>query len=91
MGKKIKKVMTKSLLGDPLGLNKEESAVEKQAKIAAEQLRFQQEQAAAQNANLTLDNIANIQTGGTASAAEEKRKKRGVGSGPVSTSLGINA
>lgn len=89
MGKKIKKVMTKSLLGDPLGLNKSDSAIEKQAKIAAEQLRLQQQQAAAANANLTLDNIANIQTGGTASAAEENRKKRGVGGGPVSTSIGL--
>lgn len=91
MGKTVKKVVSKSILGDALGLNKGESAIEKQAKIAEQQLRLQQQQAAAANADLTLDNIANVQTGGTASAAEENRKKRGVGSGPVSTSIGINS
>lgn len=90
MGKKIKKAFSFSLLGDPLGLNEKSSAAEKQAKLAEQQLRLQQQQAAAANADLTLDNIANVQTGGTAADAESARKKRSVG-GPVSTSLGINS
>lgn len=64
----------------------------RQAELAEKQLKFQQEQAAAANADLTLGNIANVQTGGTADVLEAgppKKKKAGVG-GPVSTSLGIN-
>lgn len=93
MGKVVKAI------SGALGLSSSKSSVDnsareakRQAEIAERQLKFQQEQAAAANADLTLGNIANVQTGGTADVLESgptKKKKMGVG-GPVSTSLGIN-
>lgn len=94
MGKVVKAVSRVFGLGGPDKSAADNAAREakRQAELAEKQLKFQQEQAAAANADLTLGNIANVQTGGTADVLESgptKKKKTGVG-GPVSTSLGIN-
>lgn len=56
----------------------------------ADALRAQAVQSATANADLTLDNIATINPGGSPAGAGGTRRKRRVASNNVSSGLGIN-
>ena len=96
MGKKVKKIAKGALSLGTLGVSDTasqmfgagESDKAERMQMEAQRAQLNEQALAATNANADQVQVASVIAGG--SAADETRKKRNTGAGPVSTSLGIN-